>query len=169
MGAFHLALAVSFLLSSPARAQWWSFIWANPKASTSSSPSSIPPAVTSQSITSMSDTPGATDWLVTENGVAEKALQANTQTEGSVLTPTPSPGVSVFRHSTAEPGTLRPEANTGGHSKARAQYKPLKHWKGGEFFGIVKEGSIIVAFSAAFPALIEQAKVRPVVPNHFCL
>lgn len=139
MGAFHLALAVFFLLSSPARAQWWTFIWANPKASTSSSPSSIPPAVTSPSITSISDTPGTTEWLATENGVAEKALQANTQTEGSVLTPTPSPGVSGFRHSPAEPGTLPPEANTGGRSKARAQYKPLKHWKGGEFFRIVVE------------------------------
>lgn len=137
MGALHRSLALFLLLSSPVRAQWWSFIWASPKTSTSSSP----PSIASPSVTSLgpSDTPGATEWPVTEDSVTEIALEGSTQTEGSVLTPTPSPGVSIFGQSTAEPGTLPPKKSTGGWSKARAQYKPLKHWKSGECYRDVEQ------------------------------
>lgn len=133
MEALHLSLALFLLLSSTVRAQWWSFIWANSKTSTGSHP----PSITSPSVTSLgpSDTtPGTTEWVVTEDRVTEKALEDSTQTEGSLLTPTPSPGESIFGHSTAEPGTLPPEESTGGGNKARAQYKPLKHWKSGECY-----------------------------------
>ncbi len=136
MGALRLSLALFLLLSSPVRAQWWSLIWANPKTRTSSSLPAIPPSINPLSITSLgpSDTAGATEWEVKEDGVTEKALEHSTQAEGSVLAPTPSPGVSDFGHSTAEPGTLPPEENTGGGNKARSQYKPLKHWKSGECY-----------------------------------
>lgn len=141
MGALRLSLALLLLLSSPVRAQWWSFIWANPKTSTSSPPPSVTPSITSPSVTSLSpsDSPGTTEWVITENGVAEKALEGGAQTEGSVLTPTPTPGVAVFGHSTAEPGMSPPEGNAGGGSKDRAQYKPLKHWKSGECYRDVDE------------------------------
>lgn len=66
--------------------------------------------------------------------MTEKALEDSTQTEGSVLVPTPSPGLSIFGDSTAEPGTFPREENAGGGSKAKAQYKPLKHWKSGECY-----------------------------------
>ncbi|XP_068604929.1 collagen, type XV, alpha 1b [Brachionichthys hirsutus] len=59
---------------------------------------------------------------VKEDGVTETALDARTGVKESLLTPTPSPGAS-------EPGMLPPVDSTGGGSKARAQYKPLKHWK----------------------------------------
>lgn len=138
MGALRLPLALFFLFSSPVRAQWWSFLWANPKTSPRSSPPSIPPSISSPSITSLgpSDTPGTTEWVMTE-----KTPEGGTQIQGSVLAPTTSPGVSVFGHSTAEPGTLPPEENPGGDSKASAQYKPLKHWKSGECYRDAEEKS----------------------------
>lgn len=141
MGALRHTLALIFLFSSTVQAQWWSLLWANPQTSTSSTPTSIPPIVTSPSIISLgpSDTPGTTEWVVTEDGVTEKAPEGSTQTEASVQSPSPSQGVSIFGNSTAEPGTLPPEENTGGGSKARAQYKPLKHWKSGECDRDVKE------------------------------
>lgn len=129
MGALRLSLALFLLLlSSPVQAQWWSLIWANPKTTTSYSPLSI----TSPTITSLgpSDTPGTTEWVVTENGVAEKSLEDSSQKMGYVLTPTR--GASVIGDSTAEPGTLPPEESAGGSSKANIQFKPLKHWKSGE-------------------------------------
>lgn len=136
MGALHLLLALFLLLSSPVRAQWWSLLWANPKTSTSSSPSIAPPSVTSLGL---SDTPGTTEGLLTEDSVTEIALAYSTQTEGSVPIPTPSPGVSVFGQSTTEPGTLPPEKRIGGWSKARAQYKQLKYWKRGEYYRDVEQ------------------------------
>lgn len=147
MGALRLSLALFLfllLLSSPVRAQWWSLIWANPKTSTRSSPPAIPPSITSPSIASLgpSDTPATTEWVVKEDGVTENALEHSTQAEGSVLAPTPSPGVSNFGHSAAESETLPPEGNTGGGSKARSQYKPLKHWKSGECYSVTKSVTI---------------------------
>lgn len=130
MGALHLSLALILLFSSPVRAQWWSLIWANPKTSINSAPLSVTSPFVTSAVTS--DTPASTEWLATENGVAEKALEDRTQTEGSVLTPTPSPGGSIFGHDTTESGTLPPEESAGGVSKARAKHKPLKHWKSGE-------------------------------------
>lgn len=131
MGALHLLLALFLLLSSSVRAQWWSLLWANPKTSTNSSPSITPPSITSLG---PSETPGTTEWLVTEDSESEIALDHSTQTDRSVLIPTPSPGVPIFGQSTTEPGILPPEKRTGGWSKARAQYKPLKHWKRGECY-----------------------------------
>lgn len=131
MGALHLLLALFLLLSSSVRAQWWSLLWANPKTGTNSSPSVAPPPITSLG---PSETPGTTEWLVAEDSESEIALEHSTQTEGSVLIPTPSPGVSIFGQSTTESGTLPPETRTGGRSKARGQYKPLKHWKRGECY-----------------------------------
>lgn len=130
MGALHLSLALILLFSPPVRAQWWSLLWANPKTTISSAP--LP--VTSPSATSAvtSDAPATAEWPATENGVAEKALEDRIQTGGSVLTPTPSPGRSIFGHSTTESGTLPPEESAGGVSKARAKHKALKHWKSGE-------------------------------------
>lgn len=75
-------------------------------------------------------TPGTTEWMVTED---------STQTEGSVLIPTPSPGASNLGYSTAKPGTLPPEESAVGGSKVRAQYKPLKHWKSGEYYTHVEQ------------------------------
>lgn len=66
--------------------------------------------------------------------MAEKALENNTPAGRFVLTPTTSPGVSMFGHSTVEPGTVPSEESAGGGSKARAQYKPRKHWKTGECY-----------------------------------
>ncbi len=130
MRALHLSLALFLLLCSPVRAQWWNFLWANPRTTTSSTSLSI----TSPSIRSMgtSDNPGTTEWMVTEDRVTEKALEVSTQIEGSLLTPTPSPRVSVFGQNTPEPGMLFSEENANGGSKAKAQYKPLKRWKNGE-------------------------------------
>lgn len=136
MGALHLSLALFLLLSCPVRAQWWSLIWANPKNRNSASLSVSSPSVTS---TGPTGTPGTTEWMVTEDSVFNKALEDSTQTEGSVLIPTPSPGVSNLGYSTAEPGTLPPEESAGGGSKARAQYKPLKHWKSGEYYKDVEQ------------------------------
>ncbi|KAA8586686.1 hypothetical protein FQN60_016382, partial [Etheostoma spectabile] len=125
MGALRHTLALFFLFSSTVQAQWWSLLWANPQTSTSTTPTSIPPIITSPSSISLgpSDTPGTTEWVATEDGVTEKAPEGGTQTEVSVR------GVSIFGNSTAEPGMLPSEENATGGSKARAQHKPLKHWK----------------------------------------
>lgn len=101
----------------------------NPKVSTSPSPITPTPPVTSPGLSS---TPGTSDRVVTENGVAEKALGGDSQTGGSLLSPSPSPGKAVFGHNTTKPGRLPSEVSAGGGSKARAQYKPLKHWNSGE-------------------------------------
>ncbi|XP_034743918.1 collagen alpha-2(IX) chain-like isoform X2 [Etheostoma cragini] len=131
MGDFCHTLALFFLFSSTSQAQWWSLLWANPQTSTSTTPTSIPPIITSPSSMSLgpSDTPGTTKWVATEDRVTEKAPEGSTQTEVSVLSPSPSRGVSSFGNSTAEPGMLPSDENAGGDSKARAQHKPLKHWK----------------------------------------
>ena len=145
MGALHLSLALLYLFSSPVRAQWWSFLW-NPKTSPRSSPPSIPPSVSSPSFTSLgpSDTPGTTTaWVTTE-----KTPEGGTQIQGSVLASLPSTGVSVSGHSTAEPGTLPPEENPGGDSKASVQYKPLKHWKSGECYRDAEENSTLAAIDS---------------------
>ncbi|KAI9542022.1 hypothetical protein NQZ68_025156 [Dissostichus eleginoides] len=136
MGALRLSFALFFLSFSPAQAQWWSLIWAKPKTTTISVTSPIPPYLTSPSITSLgsSDTPGTTAWMLKEDGVTEKAPEISTLTEGSVLPPTPTPGVEIFGQSTAVPGTLSPKENAGAGSKARAQCKPLKHWKSVYYF-----------------------------------
>lgn len=133
MGAFRLSLALFLLLSSPVQAQWWSLIWRRPKTRTWPSPPSIPASVTPLG---PSVNPGITEWDVKEDGVTEKALEHSIQTEGPVLAPTPNPGVSIFGHSTVEPGTLPPEENAGGGSKAKPHYKPLKHWKSGECYSV---------------------------------
>lgn len=130
MGALHLSLALILLLSSPVRAQWWSLLWANPKTTISSGPLPVTSPLATSAVTS--DTPATTERPVTENGVAEKALEDRSQTEGSVLTPTPSPGGSIFGRNTTGSGTLPAEESAGGVSKARAKHKPLKHWKSGE-------------------------------------
>lgn len=130
MGALHLSLALILLLSSPVRAQWWSLLWANPKTTISSAPLPVTSSFVPSAVTS--DAAATTEGPVTENGVAEKALEDRTRAEGSVPTPTPSPGGSIFGHNTTESGTLPPEESAGGVSKARAKHKPLKHWKSGE-------------------------------------
>ncbi|XP_010773126.1 collagen alpha-1(XV) chain-like, partial [Notothenia coriiceps] len=131
MGALRLSFALFFLSFSPAQAQWWNFIWAKPKTTTISMTSPIPSYITSPSITSLgsSDIPGTAEWMLKEDGVTEKAPETSTLTEGSVLPLTPTPGVEIFGQSTAVPGTLPPKENAGAGSKARAQCKPLKHWK----------------------------------------
>lgn len=87
----------------------------------------------------LTGTPGTTEWMVTEDSVFNKALEDSTQTEASVLIPTPSPGVSNLGYNTAEHGNLPPEESAGGGSKVRAQYKPLKHWKRGEYYKDVEQ------------------------------
>lgn len=130
MGALRFFLLLSLVLSSPVQAQWWSFIWASPKSSSSSSPSSSPPS-TSPSITS-TDPPathvGITEWL----GNQDEVTEGTSQTEGSATARTLSLDASTSGHSTAEPGTQTLQDYASGVSKARAQYKPLKHWKSGE-------------------------------------
>lgn len=128
MGALCFSLTLLLLLSSPVRAQWWSLIWANPKSSSGSSPSSVPSSITSPSITSpgLSYIPGTTVWVGKEDRMTEKASEGSTQTG----TPTPSPAVSISGHSTAKPGTPPPDESSNG----RSQYKPLKHWKSGECY-----------------------------------
>lgn len=141
MGTLHfsLALLLLLLLSSPVRAQWWSLIWPNLKTLTTSSPSIATQSVTSPGPT---DSPGMTERLVTGDRVAEKALESNTPAGWFVLTPTPSPGVSMFGHSTVDPGTVPSERSAGGGSKARAQYKPLKHWKTGECYRDIRRRNL---------------------------
>lgn len=69
-------------------------------------------------------------------------MESRTQTEGSALTPTPSPGASVFGHSTAQTGTL--SADVAGGGRVRAQHKPLKQWKSGKCYRKVKKKNLIV-------------------------
>lgn len=69
-------------------------------------------------------------------------MESRTQTEGSALTPTPSPGASVFGHSTAHTGTL--SADVAGGGRVRAQHKPLKQWKSGKCYRDVKKKNLIV-------------------------
>lgn len=128
MGACGLSLALLFLLSSPIQAQWWSFIWANPKSGSS------PANATSPSLTSPSPSgsPETTEWVGKEDRVTEKAVEGSTQTEASVLAFTPNPGASLSDYSTEEPGMLAPEEDSGPQS--RSQYKPLKLWKSGECY-----------------------------------
>lgn len=65
-------------------------------------------------------------------------MESRTQTEGSAMTPTPSPGASVFAHT----GTL--SADVAGGGRVRAQHKPLKQWKSGKCYRNVKKNYLIV-------------------------
>lgn len=141
MGAIQLSLALLFLFFSLAQAQWWSFIWANPKF-TSGYPPAVSPTITTPLFTTPgpSDTAGTAGWVGDKDRVMEKAVQDSAQAEWSVLSLTPNPGGSVSGQSTEEPRMETPEENTGGGNKSSSQYKSLKYWKSGECVNINLQG-----------------------------
>lgn len=131
MGFFYVSLSLLFLTHSPAGAQWWSLLWANPKTTT------VPPAaVTLKSITSpeLSGTQtAASERLRKENKEAE-GVAADTQVKVSVLDAVArsSEGL-VSGDKSAQLRMLHVEDVPGGGSKPRHYTKPLKYWKGGEW------------------------------------
>lgn len=126
MASLFFFFAVFFILCSPVQTQWWSFIWANPKARSTTSPPYVFPSTISPSNTSLGPPEETTRREGKEQDkVTAGALWSSTQTE------TPSVfGVSVPDQSTTQSWILPSVDNANGSSKSKA--KPLKHWKGGE-------------------------------------
>lgn len=132
MGVLRLSLAL-FLFSSPAQAQWWSFLWASPTSGPSGAPSSAPTFTSASNISlGLSDNLWATEQVSLGDDVTEGALRSGSQAEESILFSTPGPAVIYSGVSTVKPEVWLPEDKASGSGKSRSQYKQLKHWKNGE-------------------------------------
>ncbi|MED6281776.1 hypothetical protein CHARACLAT_025353 [Characodon lateralis] len=126
MGAIHICLILLLLASSPVCAQWWRFIWPDPKTTT------VPPTLTSPTVTSQE--PSTTQGIPSKSGLGKEDKVTAIDVEGtqigwSMLSSTPHKSEKLVSQRTVNTFTLSPGRNSGESTKGRSTNKPLKQWK----------------------------------------
>lgn len=143
MATVHLPLALVFLLSCSTQAGWLSFIWPDPKTSTPPPPPISPSTASSGA----EQTPA---WL-------SKDVLMETSAEGH------SPGGS----GSVQPGGVAPETVAGGGSRGRAQHKPLRRWKCGEYPEPPPETGVADFGSRSIQTLCWTGSLHPIIRPSF--